>query len=248
MSILRTTLMAGSAILVTGGASQAFEVTGGEISLGYSAFVETPGGETFSNTTLSGSIELGFTRDFSAQVDLSLYQFNQLSALGANNGNNLTLHGIYHIDESISVGGFYGMDRIEDLDLDFYGAEVGYESASFEAEAYFAIGEIDGLSGDGSVIGLSGAFPVADNLDMIGSASFGKIDGGVNFNLIEAGVLYDVSNNFGVSASYGVADGSIGGFDTSSEGYFAVEAEITFGADRGATFGERGILRLIPGL
>lgn len=248
MSFLRTTFIAGSSVVILSGTAQAFEVTGGEISLGYSAFTEKLGGERLSNTSLSGSIEMGLTRDFSAQVDLSLYQFNQLSALGANNGKNLTLHGIYHIDESISVGGFYGMDRIEGIDLDFYGAEVGYESASFEAEAYFAIGDIDGLSGDGSVVGLSGAFPVANKVDLIGSASFGKIDGGVDFSLIEAGVKYDVSDNFGLSASYGVADGSAGGFNASSEGYFAIEAEITFGADRGATFGERGMLRLIPGL
>lgn len=224
------------------------EITGGDVVLGYSAFSEKVDGETLSQTSIEGSLELGFTKEFGAQADFGVQQFEQLNNVGADNATNFTLHGLYHMSETTTFGAFYGRDSLEDLDLDFYGLEAGFEGPNFDVEAYFGTGELDGVDGDGNVFGVSGAYELTSSFELIGSYAKASFDGDLDVSTFEAGVAYNVNDSVQLAATLGRLTGEVEGLGSESEDYFGLEAEYSFGAARGATFGERGLLHLIPGL
>ena len=162
-----TSLLALGAILVTTPVS-AFEATGGEVKLSHSAFTED---SDFSKTTLDGSVEFGFNRNFGIQADLGFHNLNFIDETGT----NAALHALYHLNDQTSFGVFYGVDRIMGNSSDFYGIEVGQEGRNFDVEAYVGAGEGSGISG--TVAGLSGrynineAFALGLALHMFGSMS-----------------------------------------------------------------------------
>lgn len=240
--------LAGLSTLIIAQPALSLEVTGGDVALGYSAFSEKVEGEALSRTSIDGSLELGFTKEIGLQADFGVQKFEQLSNLGADNATNFTLHGLYHVSDTATFGIFYGSDDLEDLKLDFYGLEVGVEGANFDAEGYFGTGELDGVSGDGTVFGMSGAYYLNPMFELIGSYAKASFDGDLDVSVFEAGVGYNATDNIQLAATLGRLTGELDGFGSDSENYFTLEAEYSFGAARGATFGERGLLHLIPGL
>jgi hypothetical protein len=248
MKKLSVLAVAGLGAMTIAQPALSLEMTGGDIALGYSAFSEKVEGETLSQTSIEGSLELGFTKEFGAQVDFGVQQFEQLNNLGADNATNVTLHGLYHMNETATFGAFYGRDSLEDLDLDFYGLEAGFEGSGFDVEAYFGTGELDGVDGKGNVFGVSGAYELTSSFELIGSFAKASFDGDVDVSTFEAGVAYNFTNSVQIAATLGRLSGEVEGLGSESEDYFGLEAEYSFGAARGATFGERGLIHLIPGL
>jgi hypothetical protein len=234
-----------SALTIAGSQAYAFEITGGDLRLGYSAFTDEVLGEDLGKTALEGSVEFGFDRYIALQFDLGLQDFK----LAEKSGNNLAVHVLHHMNEDTSVGLFVGRDKISSIEADYYGIEAGYEAHNFEFEAYLSTGDVSEPSlgsSDVNIVGVSGAFDVSPSLKLTGAVHHADFDGDDSASRFEVGIQYAASDHLALVASVGSAEGDIYG-SSASENFFAVGAELTFGANRGATFGQRGLLRLIPG-
>ena len=211
------------------------EFTGGSVGLGYSAFTEDAGG-TIDKTALSGSLEYGFDRNAAVQGDLAL------SKLGGsdNEAVNVTLHGIFHLDEKTSFGGFIAREEVDSEGLTLYGLEAGHDAGQFEGETYIAYGESN--DEDTVLFGLSGLYNVNDAFGF--GAKYDRIDiDSLVLNRVAVEAEYRVQNVI-LSAELGQLD--LDGAD--SETFFGIGARVAFGAKRGATFDRRGLIEALPGL
>ena len=221
-----------AATLAAAAPAAAFQFNGAEIEAGYSAFFDDT---DFSRTSLHGSAEFGFNRNVAVQLDFSHYDFDFINQ----DAQTYTVHGIFHASERTSFGLFGGTDDASGGDQSFYGIEIGHELSEFEFEAYLSRTE-----NDDTLLGLSGRHPIAPKVTL--GASFDHIEPDIGPSLTRFGVKtdYRVSGNFEIFAELGTARASGGG----SEGFFALGGRITFGDQRGTTFGRRGVLDKIPGL
>ena len=217
-------------------AVQAFEVTGGSISLGYSSFVGGDGASEVNKVSLGSSLELGFSQHFSMQGDFAL------SKLGATELDfaNFGLHGIGHLNENTSLGAFIGQDRLEGESLNYFGFEVGHQAGAFGTEAYVTFAEESGVSG--TVVGIKGEYSVSDTA-MIG-ARFDNLNV-EGFDASRFALTGEVVAMPGLSLTSEVGQARIRSLG--SESYFGVGVNVNFGAKRGATFDQRSIVDLLPG-
>lgn len=232
-----------SATLSTG-AAQAVELTGGYLDLGYSTFTDTDFGDVYN---LNGAVELAFTRAFSAQLDLGGYRFQDLGETAT----NWTLHTNLHTSGNASFGAFYGQEKLEDADFDFFGIEGGFDAGPAEIEGYIGRQELSNVSGlDGTIFGVSATTELSDRWDF--TASWDIVDnfvGALDYNLFAIGATYAAADNAEVYGKFGVAHISsplVSG--SSNEAYVGVGVRVNFGNDRGTTFGRRGVLAKLPGL
>lgn len=226
-----------SALALSATMAQAVEVTGGSAGLSYSAFADDT---DFNRIGLEGSVELGFNRSLGLQFDAG---YNNFDASGIDS-NTLGLHGIYHLDDATSFGAFYVREDIEGNDLDILGVEAGYEMQNWDIEGYIA--DIDGDGGDGTLGGLKGRYAMDSGLGLTGS--YDRADsGGDDLSRFAVRLDRDVSPNANLFVEVGSARADVGGL-SDSEPFVGLGGKITFGAERGTTFDQRGFSRLIPGL
>jgi hypothetical protein len=218
--------------------ANAFDVTGGDISIGHSLFIDDT---DVARSSLEGSVELGFGRSFGLQVDAGVHRFNFVGE----NTTTLTVHGIYRLGDSTSAGLFIGADEVDNESLSFIGAEVGHEFGRAGVEGYFAISDESDSLGD--AIGVSGAFQATDTIAV--GASLDRVDLGGGDDLTRFGLRGDlaVGTQTGLYAELGSIDVEAAGV-SDSEAFVGVGATFSFGANQGATFDRRGLSRLLPGL
>ncbi len=219
-------------------AALAVEITGGSIGLSYSAFTEDT---SVSRLGLEGSMELGFNQNTGLQIDLGQNEFN---ATGLST-TTVGLHGIYHMNEVTSFGAFYTFESANGGgDADVYGVEAGHETGQLEFEGYFA--RIDGNGSDGDVLGVMARYEFADSLGVTGS--YDSIDvAGTDLSKFALKLDRDVAPQVNLFVEVGSAKASGGGL-SDSEPFVGLGGKFVFGAERGATFEQRGFSRLIPGL
>ncbi len=219
----------------------AMELNGGDFNVNYSWFDQKVGDETVDTFSFDGAVEVGFNQNFAAQLDLGRYSFGLIDE----RGTNIALHGIYHLNEATALGAFYGADDILSDSTDFYGVEAAYNTDQYEVEAYFGTGEDSGV--DGNVYGILGAYDVTEGIAVTGSLERADIDGGFEYSKYAIGVRFSASPQAALTASIGSAEAEAGSL-SGSETFFSIGAEFKFGQKAGATFGRRGLLKLIPGL
>jgi hypothetical protein len=216
----------------------AVEVTGGTADIGYSTFTDDT---NVSKTTFTGALEVGFTRAFSLQFDLGLYGLNAIDETA----RNATMHAVFHVNDTTSLGAFIGNDDISISDMNYYGVEGGFEFTGLDAEMYLASGDESGLST--TLYGLNlhhayndSGFGITGKLDRVNfsGGDVTRISVGVDYALSPTSVLYGEVGSLHASA-LGLSG---------SESYIGFGARINFGAARGVTFKRRGILDMIPGL
>lgn len=215
--------------------SFAGEVTGGSLGLGYSAFTDTSAG-TVNKTSLDASLEYGFNRDFGLQGDVSIGRFGWSDF----DTSSVGLHAIYHVSENASLGAFAVHDVVNGAGQNFYGAEAGFEQGQIAGNVYAAAGSNSGVTG--RLLGLGGTYHVSPGFSL--GASYDRLD----VSTLEASRL-QLETEFHLdkvtlSAQLGSADVNNAG----SETYFGLGAKVNFGAKRGATFEQRGLLAVLPGL
>ena len=232
MSIMAFSIFASPALAV--------ELTGGEFNIQYSRLDDKIFDTRLERLSFDGAVEIGFNRNFAAQIDAGFYDFGAIDE----SGSTLTLHGIYHVDENLSFGAFVGQDDLDVLESDFYGLEVGYESGAFEVEAY--LGSADSEGEDANLFGIAASYSVNEGFDITGAYELADFDDG-SLDRFEVGVRYIASPQMALTASLGSADLEAFG-SSGSDNFITVGMSFTFGAERGATFGRRGFLKLIPGL
>ncbi|MEM5542095.1 hypothetical protein WNY61_05035 [Sulfitobacter sp. AS92] len=217
--------------------AQAVEVTGGSVGLSYSAFTDDT---DFNRLGLEGSVEFGFNQNLSLQLDAGYNDFD----ISGIDSHTLGLHGIYHADEAMSFGAFYTREDVEGDDLDIVGVEAGYEMLAWEFEGY--LGNVDFDGGDGTIGGLKARYETPTGLGVTGSydhADSSVIDG----SRFAVRLDRDVSPMANLFVEIGSAKLDVGGL-SDSEPFVGLGGTIAFGAERGATFEQRGFSRLIPGL
>ncbi|WP_102109759.1 hypothetical protein [Oceaniglobus roseus] len=229
---------AAAAFLIPVGAAQAAEVNGGELTLRFSAFTDDT---DFNATALEGSLELGFTRELAVQLDVAQRFFGLID----DNTLTGTLHGIYHLSDLTSVGLFVGTESGAGSDLDYYGVEAGHEMMGWELEGYLGRGEDSGF--DGIAAGLTGAYAVTPDFDVAGSVDHLDLDGGISATRLGLKGEYGFGNGLSVYGEVGNYHAKAGGA-SNSEPFVGIGASYKFGAERGTTFQQRGLARLIPGL
>ncbi|WP_415920987.1 porin [Tateyamaria sp. SN6-1] len=217
--------------------AQQVQVTGGSLQLKYSTFAD----ETdLSRLNIEGSVEIGFSRAFSVQVDLGYNDFD----LSDVDTSNIGLHGIYHVSEDLSLGAFYVREDVEDIDFDLVGIEAGYETGKFAFEGYIASFDIDN---DGeTVIGVAGRYGFDNGLGLGLRHEDAGSDSTASIATTTITLDKDVTETVNLFLEVGSTDfDALGG--SASETFVGVGGKIVFGAERGATFDQRGLFRLIPG-
>ncbi|WP_147106376.1 porin [Tateyamaria sp. syn59] len=219
------------------GTAQAVEITGGSVQLKYSAFTE----ETdLDRINLEGSMEIGFNRSFSTQIDIGHNNFGETDL----DGTNLGLHGIYHLNDTTSLGAFYTREDVENVDIDIYGVEAGFETGAFAIEGF--LGQADAENEDETIFGFEGRYAFNSGIGL--SLGYEDIGSGSTVNVATTTIRVDrdVTSNLNLFAEIGQTsfDTAIGDLD---ETFVGIGGRIVFGAERGATFNQRGLLRILPG-
>lgn len=217
-------------------AVHAFEVTGGEVSLGYSGLTGSSVNDV-TKTAMGGSLEFGIAPGFSVQGDLGLSKFGRTDS----DSHSMGLHAIYHVNEATSVGGFLGRDRIDGTNLDFFGVEIGHQIGQFGAEGYIGHAEIAG--GSGTVLGMEGNYALGDTATV--GLRYDNIDLG-NLDTSRLSLTGEIGVLPGLSLTGEIGSADVAGFD--SEMFAGIGVRVNFGDRRGTTFRDRSVMNLLPGL
>lgn len=226
---------------VCAGAASAAEFTGGYLDLGYSTFTDSDNGSRFYG---AGSGELGFTRNFGIQADLSVYRFDEISETGYNG----TLHAVFHTNDNLSLGAYYSRDDLDgDSDSNTYGIEAGYEVGAVGLEGYVSrINFVDASQDNGTLLGFKVDGEVAPQFTLSASVDHLNGSGDIDLTRFSVGADYNVGEGAHIYGEVGSAKLSLGSF-SDTEAYVGAGLRINFGAKRGTTFGRRGLLDKIPG-
>lgn len=210
-------------------------ITGG--TLGVEVDVPTDFND-FGGTTYFGGLEYGINRSFSIAGDVSSYRFEHLGS----DATSATLHGIYHLSDSASVGAFFGQDRVEDGNSNTFGLEGGTEFQGGFVEGYF--GKTEGDAYDGTFFGADAAYSLQNGFALTGSLGAASLDQG-DVNKIAIGGGYTLQAGPELYAEVGrISDDTSEASD--AETYIGLGARINFGAARGTTFDQRSVFEILP--
>lgn len=205
-------------------------INGGDVTLGYA----TIGGDdaTLSATGLAGSVEYGFSRDWAVQGDLTIAEYDggDLKSLG--------VHGIYHLSDTMSVGGFVALDDDTGINSNWLGVEAGREFGNADVEGYLSFGEI---GGDKVIqFGAEGGLHISQRLELELSMDIVS-DDFATFTRYELEGNFDVTDTLSLDLGVGTSGAQIGSL-TGDETFVGLGVTYNIGgADRGATFERRGI-------
>lgn len=215
----------------------AAQVAGGEISLSHSAFTDDT---SVNRTSLEGALEYSFGRNLSIQGDLGLHNFG----LSNEDGNTLTLHGIYHMNDAASLGAYIGRDRVAGDSVTLYGIEAGGEIGQIGIEGY--LGGFDDSGADGTLIGAQARYAYTDQVGFGAAFDYGRIDSSTDLTRFGINADYSMDSGPTFAAEIGQLDANAFGLG-GTEAYAKLSVGFKFGAKRGATFGTRSLTRLLPG-
>ncbi|MBN2631350.1 MAG: hypothetical protein JXR75_12530 [Rhodobacteraceae bacterium] len=211
-------------------------MTGGSLSLGYSTLTDSDL-DALNKVTLGGSLEMGFSKQFSVQGDLGLSKFGYSDIDNLNFG----LHAIFHVSDTTSLGAFAGRDDFDGGDLDYFGIELGHQSGPIGLETYISEADADGETG--AVFGLAGNYAFSDTASL--GLAYDKINvDGYGASTIALNGEFIATPGLGLTGEVGSAD--IEGLG--SEVFMGIGVKVNFGAKRGATFTQRSVVDLLPGL
>ena len=217
----------------------AAEFTGGSADFGYSAFLDDT---DVSRLALRGQAELGFDQNFAMQMDIGTYNFGFIN----DSGTNIGLHAIYHVNHATSLGVFYARDNLAGGNGDVFGVEAGFDFSNTTAgEAYFSTGDSQGI--DANIYGFDLAHYISDAFQLRAGVDFVDSDLGFDLTRWAFGVEYQSIGPANYYAELGSLDANALGL-AGSEAFLGFGVRLDFGMDRGATFGQRGLLDLLPGL
>lgn len=225
----------GAAFLYSPVLAQGF--SGAELSVETFAFTDD---FDIGHTSYSGGAEYALSRSFGVAANFSYFG---LSALDTD-ATNLTIHGLYHLGGAATVGLFIGREWTDGVGADIYGLEGGTEFAGGTVEGF--VGQIDGTDRDGTMLGLSGRYDFTDAIAAtaeLGRASLGEE---TNLTRLSVGGAYALAPGLDLYGNLGQITGESGGADA-EETFIGIGARVSFGANRGTTFGARSQYDIIPG-
>ncbi|MDC0115855.1 hypothetical protein OAH97_00050 [Octadecabacter sp.] len=200
-------------------------ITGGELTIDGFGFNQ---GNNDGIVNYSGALEFGINRNFSIAGDVAFYDFSFFD----DDVTNFTLHGIYHLDDSRSIGLLVGNDREDGDGTTFFGLEGGLDSNQLTLEGYAAVYD---NSSDDIVLEVSGDYQLTGAVSAIGTFGYGDI-GNDDITRISGGVEYAFQTGPSLYAEIGHIN-----TDGADSEFIGLGAKIEFGAARGTTFDRRGI-------
>lgn len=228
--------LVGAALCVSH-AAHAVEVTGGSVGLSFSGFTDDL---DVNRVTLQGSVELGWNRNWSSQLDLA---HNRFDASGADT-TSFGVHTIYHLNDATSFGLFYTIEEGDGDDVDIVGLEAGHEFGSWDVEGFFGKADSAG-AGSANMFGLMGRTELQNGYGV--AAEYQTVDvGGIDVERLSVSVDRDLNPTTNLFVEVGVARVSTGTI-SGSEPFIGLGGTYRFGADRGATFKGRNISQILPG-
>lgn len=216
--------------------AQGFGFSGGEISAEALAYSDSG---DIGSTAYSGALEFGITRQISVAVDFGFYGLQTLDL----QADTATIHGIYQLSDTVSLGAFYGKDRLEGEDATLFGVEGGTEFGQATAEGYF--GKLDGAGDTATLLGVSGTYGFSDSIAALGSFNIADL-GDSSSNRLALGGQYTIANGPDLWAEIGTLKMD-DGVATSNDTFLSIGARIEFGAARGTTFGRRSLFETATG-
>lgn len=208
----------------------------GDITLGYSAFLDDTDFNTLSGT---GAFEFGMGDRASAQLDLGIYGYGFVGL----EATNVVLHGIYDVMPQSSVGLFLGLERAAGSTTDFYGLEYGQSFGAGGFEVYAGRGEEAGVRG--TVMGVEGSFAVNDAVGIGLKLDNADFNGVADVTRLGVKGTYAVGRGTSLYGEVGTVRADVLGL-SNSEPFLGVGMSFNLGNDE-ATFGRRGLLNLLPG-
>lgn len=198
------------------------EFTGGEIGLEYNLDIEDTNND---GASYNAGVEFAFGREYAIAVTAQ-----NLDVTDSSSSTNLTLHGVYHLNPSATVGVFYSRD---DDDVAGYGVEAGTVIGLGEIGGYF--GQRSLGSEDVTIAGFESRTKVAEQItfftdfDIVSDSNVGSSKG-------ELGVSYTFDQGPEAFVQVGRTSQFGDGVLDDDQTYIGVGARITFGAARGTTF------------
>ena len=231
-------ILASAVLAAAAGSAQAqgFGFSGGEISAEALAYGD---GGDIGKTAYSGALEFGITRNISVAVDLGFYGLQTLDL----QADTATIHGIYQMSETVSLGAFYGKDTLEGSDARIFGIEGGTEFGGAAVEGYFA--KLDGAGDNATLLGVSGTYGFSDSISALGSFSIADL-GDSSSNRLAVGGQYTIASGPDLWAEIGTLKID-DGVNTSNDMFIGIGARIEFGAARGTTFDRRSLFETATG-
>lgn len=216
------------------------EVSGAELSLGYSGLADG-GARDVNKMTLGAGLEFSLAPQVSIQGDLAKTWYGILDG----SGESYAVHGIYHLPSGFALGGFAGHDSVSDEGVDFYGLEAGGIFGMMDVEG--ALSWFDGNGSDGFGVSVKGDYALSDRFAVGGKFATISADDGDAWRVSGTGA-YQILPGLQAEGELGLYDGD--GMNTETFVGFGVRA--TFGGDAitrsGTTFGKRGLHDFLPGL
>lgn len=233
---MRFSLIAAAMLALAPVVSNAADLTGGSVELGYSNITNANYGYTPESKSVSGSAEIGFGNGFAVQGDLGYTDFGRDFSYG----KTIALHAIYHPTKTTAFGAFYGRLYAGDEGINYYGLEAGFGVNRFWGEGYFSHAELPSYAPYNfnlDMYGVSGRYALNDRIEL--KAAFDGLD-----------VFYMKSHHVGLGIDYRLNDhfaltGNVGRVYVDGNGstdYVGIGAKFTFGPNKRATFRQRSLL------
>lgn len=227
----KNTLLTAAVLAAIGSGAMAQGITGGSIGV---EVTQPTDFEEFVGTNYFGAIEYGINRQFAVSADVSSYRFDSLDQ----DATSATLHGVYHLSDTASVGVFYGQDKVDEGgSINIYGLEGGTEFMGGQVEGY--VGMADN-SADTLILGADGTYNYNEAIAFKGGLAYQDSGDDGSDTMVSLGAEYTISGGPSLYAEVGNVNSERGAID-SSDAFIGLGARINFGAARGTTFGQRSI-------
>lgn len=231
------TLITAAVLAVVGSGVMAQGITGGSIGVEVTQPTDL---DDFTGTNYFGAIEYGINRQFAVSADISSYRFDSIDE----DARSATLHGIYHLSDTASVGAFVGQDMPENgSDITIYGVEGGTEFMGGKVEGYVGIADNDD---DTVIFGVDGTYAFNEAISFVAGAAFSEGNDDISASTISAGAEYTITGGPALYAEIGNSSSDGLGANDIDETFVGVGARINFGAARGTTFGQRSLFEALP--
>lgn len=226
------------AAIATATPALAVDVRGASVELGYSKFTSL---SHFDRFFAEGAMEIGLGSSFAVQGDIGVYRYGDLSATGYSGA----VHGLYHLNDSFSVGLFLGREGAGNANSTFYGLEAGMTLDRFEVQGHYTMGDVNGRDMDmfgiafemelTDRVGLRADYQSADDWNDVDARKYAV---GLDYAIGRAGTLY---------GEVGRAKTTIGPSGSGFQTFVGIGAKFDLGGVGAPTFDQRGFLTFWPG-
>ncbi|MDO6591574.1 hypothetical protein DS901_09235 [Loktanella sp. D2R18] len=228
-------LLATTCLVVGATSASALEFTGATIGADYTAYTSS-GLDEVTSLGFSSELEFSLAPSFSMALNISRESFDVDGAPFDLTSSDISLHGIYSVNDAVKVGAFVAQSSFFYYDSDSYGVEAAYDGGSYNVAGYIGAADFEiadetmtlfGLNGD---YGFANGFGVQAAVDVV---DFQDFDLTVATSTI--GATYDFGNGVSISADLGRIDIDDTG-SSDEETFVSVGTTFAFGPEGGTTF------------